>query len=130
MGGGSTDTSDAPRSQPETKSASVPTVDRTTVTPQTTPAPVVATPSATSGEQQPATFAMPEFTGVNLQLAQDTLQSFGSYLVDQEDASGLGRLQVLDSNWQVCSQSPVAGTSVSVDTVVLLASVKIGESCP
>lgn len=135
-GGNSTETSEAPLSQPDTETTPVPTGDRTTTAvpqttaaPHNTPTPEGVTPSVSTVEQ-PVTFDMPEFTGVNLQLAQDTLQSLGSYLVDQEDASGLGRLQVLDSNWQVCSQSPVNGSLVSVDAVVLLASVKIGETCP
>lgn len=89
-------------------------------------------PVATSENppDQAETFVVPDLTGMNLQLAQDTLQSLGSYLIDQEDASGLDRIQVLDSNWQVCSQSPPAGTMVPVEAVILLASVKLGESCP
>ena len=50
--------------------------------------------------------------------------------MDQQDASGLGRLQVLDSNWQVCSQSPAKGKTVSEDDVVTLAAVKLDEECP
>lgn len=73
---------------------------------------------------------MPRVVGMNLQLAQDTLQSLGSFLVDQEDALGLSRLQVNDSNWTVCSQTPKAGTKVPIETVVLLSSVKLTESCP
>ncbi|KRF30050.1 hypothetical protein ASG91_00220 [Phycicoccus sp. Soil802] len=73
---------------------------------------------------------MPKLVGKNLQLAQDTLQSVGSYVLDQEDASGLGRLQVNDSNWKVCSQKPKAGASIPIETVVLLSSVKLSEDCP
>lgn len=73
---------------------------------------------------------MPGLVGMNLQLAQDTLQAEGSYLMDQTDASGLGRFQVDDSNWQVCAQSPAAGAEVPVDAMVTLAAVKLDESCP
>ena len=66
----------------------------------------------------------------NLQLAQDILQKKGSYLLDQEDALGLDRVQVLDSNWQVCKQSPKAGQKVTVDAMVTLSSVKLTEDCP
>ena len=89
-----------------------------------------------SGEQTPGagagaeTFVMPDLVGTVLQDAQDRLQSLGSYVLDQEDASGLGRFQVLDSNWIVCRQSPAPGNDVSVDRVVTLWSVKIGERCP
>ena len=76
------------------------------------------------------TFVMPELVGMNLQDAQDRLQSLGSYVLDQEDASGLGRIQILDSNWVVCRQSPAPGTDVGLDEVVTLWSVKIDETCP
>ena len=76
------------------------------------------------------TFTMPSLVGVNLQLAQDTLQALGSYLMDQEDASGLGRMQINDSNWVVCTQDPAPGEVVEVATVVTLASVKLAETCP
>lgn len=75
------------------------------------------------------TFTMPDVVGVGLQDAQDGLQSLGSYLLDQEDASGMGRMQILDSNWVVCEQSPAAGVEVSVDDLITLWSVQIGESC-
>ena len=76
------------------------------------------------------TFVMPKVTGMNLQFAQDLLQSKGSYLMDQEDASGLGRFQIIDSAWKVCSQSPSAGKKVPTSTMVVLKSVKLTESCP
>lgn len=81
-------------------------------------------------EAEPETFTMPRLVGKNLQDAQDLLQSLGSYLMDQQDASGLGRIQVRDSNWKVCRQRPAAGTVVPVDTVVILAAVKLDERCP
>lgn len=76
------------------------------------------------------TFKMPELVGKNLQDAQDQLQSLGSYVLDQTDARGLDRLQILDSNWTVCSQKPRAGSVVPSDKRVTLASVKLAESCP
>jgi len=82
-------------------------------------------PTATPQE----TFIMPKVVGLNLQLAQDLLQSKGSYLIDQVDFKGLNRLQVLDSNWKVCTQSPSAGKKIPISTVVALASVKLTERC-
>jgi len=73
---------------------------------------------------------MPDLVGMNLQYAQDTLQSLGSYLMDQEDATTLDRFQVLDSNWQVCRQDPLPGEEVPVETIVTLWSVKLDEVCP
>lgn len=88
-----------------------------------------ATGSAGSG-QDAASFTMPNLVGMGLQDAQDLLQSQGSYLLDQQDASGLGRLQMIDSNWKVCTQSPSAGSSVGIQSTVQLGAVKLDESCP
>jgi hypothetical protein len=84
-----------------------------------------ASPSATPE----AKFTMPRVVGMNLQLAQDLLQSKGSYILDQVDHKGLLRIQVLDSNWKVCKQTPAAGKVVLVSTVVTLSSVKLTERC-
>ncbi|MER7784598.1 hypothetical protein [Streptomyces albidoflavus] len=40
----------------------------------------------------------------------------------------LGRLQVMDRNWTVCSQEPGPGT-YPVDTKVTFHAVEAGESC-
>lgn len=77
-----------------------------------------------------ATFIMPNLIGKNLQGSQDLLQSMGSYLMSQEDATSAGRVQILDRNWKVCSQDPAPGTRVSVDALVTLWNVKNNESCP
>lgn len=102
-----------------------------TPTPSVTAAPSVESPSPTPTPTPAAevTFTVPDLVGANLQDAQDLLQSLGSYTMDQTDASGLDRMQVNDSNWQVCAQEPAAGTEVSTDTVVTLAAVKLDESC-
>lgn len=112
-----------------------PTPDVTTPPVSTEPvedAPIEATPDSDDWEEtaHPETFKMPKLVGKNLQLAQDKLQSLGSWVLDQEDASGLDRFQILDSNWKVCSQKPKAGKVVSVNTVVVLKSVKLDEKCP
>lgn len=78
----------------------------------------------------PETFVMPKVVGMNLQLAQDLLQSKGSYLMDQTDALGLNRFQINDSGWTVCNQSPAAGKKVPTSTMVTLGSVKLTERCP
>ena len=73
---------------------------------------------------------MPDLIGKNLQRAQDRLQSLGSFLMDQEDATGEGRWQLLDRNWYVCSQKPAAGKKVPLSAIVTLYVVKLDESCP
>jgi hypothetical protein len=83
----------------------------------------------TTTKSPEASFIMPKVVGMNLQLAQDLLQSKGSFILDQEDFKGLSRLQVLDSNWKVCKQSPSAGKKVVTSTLVTLSSVKLTEKC-
>jgi hypothetical protein len=107
-GGGGT-----PVAQPSTTPSQTPAVEQS------------STPDATVA----ATFVMPDVVGANLQEAQDSLQALGSYLMDQTDASGAGRAQLVDSNWKVCTQEPVAGTEVAVDAMVKLGAVKTDESC-
>ena len=86
---------------------------------------------ATPTEEPPAeTFKMPDLVGENLQTAQDKLQSLGSYVLRQDDATGMERFQVLDSNWKVCSQKPAPRKKVSVDKLVVLTAVKLNEDCP
>jgi len=94
-----------------------------------------SSPSASQSEEPsesaaPTVFTMPDLVGDNLQAAQDELQSLGSLLIDQQDASGEGRMQVNDSNWTVCTQEPAAGVEAPITTVVIPAVVKDDEVCP
>jgi len=75
-------------------------------------------------------FRLPNLVGRNLQAAQDLLQSKGSFLFHEVDATGQGREQVLDRDWKVCSQKPAAGTTVSVVRIITVRAVKVSESCP
>ena len=70
---------------------------------------------------------VPDVVGLNHQLAQDTLQASGFYLLDEQDATEQGRMLLYDRNWVVVSQSVPAGTSVPADTMITLSSKKIGE---
>jgi hypothetical protein len=76
------------------------------------------------------TFVMPKLVGRNLQASQDQLQSLGSYLLHEEDASGAGRYTLLDRDWRVCSQVPKPGVKVSRARIVVLRAVKLSEKCP
>jgi len=75
---------------------------------------------------------MPNLVESNLQAAQDTIQQLtgGAVLVTtSHDETGAGRQQVLDRNWEVCSQSVPAGTTIRTDTQIDFGAVKLGESC-
>ncbi len=120
---------------PQSPAASSATSDTPTPTPTPTPTEVSPTadspsPDASTPKAVEATFVMPKVTGMVLQDAQDLLQTLDSYVMDQQDARGLGRIQVLDSNWKVCTQKPKSGAHVPISTVVVLAAVKLSEQCP
>ncbi|MFJ4788335.1 hypothetical protein [Streptomyces sp. NPDC088794] len=84
-------------------------------------------PTKEQGSPSAADGTMPDFTGKSVQAARDALDSSTSITVD--DASGDGRIVLIGSNWQVCTQKPAAGASLSGQPVVFGA-VKFGESCP
>jgi hypothetical protein len=70
---------------------------------------------------------MPDVTCMDLQSAQDRIQELTDvFFVDSQDATGQGRSQVIDSNWQVVSQRPIAGADIG-DTPPMLSVVKFGE---
>jgi beta-lactam-binding protein with PASTA domain len=71
--------------------------------------------------------AVPDVIGLDHQLAQDTMQAAGLYNLSEEDATGAGRLMVLDRNWVVVEQVPAAGTKVAEDATITLRSKKKGE---
>jgi beta-lactam-binding protein with PASTA domain len=95
---------------------------------KTTSRPVKPSKGKTAGGSD--AFVMPNLVGMNLQDAQDTLQSEGSFLLTQTDATGMERFQVLDSNWKVCSQVPAPGVKVPLERMVDLRAVQLDESCP
>ncbi|ANS64927.1 hypothetical protein SLINC_2703 [Streptomyces lincolnensis] len=82
----------------------------------------------TKADTDSETAALPDLVGQDLQAAQDEAQAAGFYVLDDQDASGQNRLQVLDRNWTVCSQEPEAGTHPT-DTPVTLYAVKDDEAC-
>ncbi|WP_405676896.1 hypothetical protein OG292_19840 [Streptomyces sp. NBC_01511] len=75
------------------------------------------------------TLTLPDLTGRTLQAAQDAAQEAGFFALTSSDLTGAERMQVLDRNWQVCTQSPKAG-SHPADTTVDFGAVKTTESCP
>ncbi|MFD3937241.1 hypothetical protein ACFWSF_15460 [Streptomyces sp. NPDC058611] len=108
-----------PTPAPPTPTPAAPTAQRTTP-PPAAPAPPPA----------PATAAVPNFVGMVLQSAQDGAQAAGFFLMTSHDALGKNRLQVLDRNWRVCTQTPAAGTKTGTDTKLDFGTVKLEERCP
>ena len=71
---------------------------------------------------------VPDVVGLrDLQLSQDTLQAAGFYVMDQEDATGQDRAQLLDRNWVVTRQDPKAGACVDLTTTITTYAKKHGE---
>lgn len=90
--------------------------------------------SAVSLEESSRTWTMPNLIGENLQDAQDAIQELTDnevFFSSSTDLTGKGRKQVLDRNWQVCTSTPLPGTSFDKDTRVDFGVVRIdSESCP
>ncbi|MCM2387655.1 PASTA domain-containing protein [Streptomyces albipurpureus] len=127
---------------PEVKAPATPTPSKkptpvaTTKVAATPAAKAVTTPAATPTPRKPAAptpvaeiKSLPNLVGQQLQAAQDAAQAAGFYLLSSHDATGAGRMQLLDRNWKVCSQSPAPG-SVDPSETVDFGAVKIEESCP
>lgn len=76
---------------------------------------------------------MPNLVGVTLQDAQDQIQALTSgavFYTESHDLSGDNRNQVLDANWEVCTQNVPAGTAITAESAIDFGVVKIGEGCP
>jgi hypothetical protein len=128
-----------------TAAASTTTVTQTvTATPSTSPAvppaastppPAVAPSPTTAPPTTPAApvvdFAMPSVVGMNLQDAQNLIQTNGVWLSVSHDLLGT-RNQLIDSNWKVCDQNIAPGQRVTgdVEGAIDLGVVKLEESCP
>lgn len=82
-----------------------------------------------SGERGPtkAGGTMPAFTGKSVKVAREALDRSTSLTV--KDASGSGRMVLVESNWQVCAQDPAAGAKLD-GRPVRLEAVKFSEGCP
>jgi hypothetical protein len=116
----------------------------TTVTTVTESAPPPATGTPPAADAAPAEYPpsaqgsqgqwpMPNLVGVTLQDAQDQIQALtaGSvFYTRSHDLSGKDRSQVLDANWQVCTQNVAAGAAITPDSMIDFGVVKNGESCP
>ena len=70
---------------------------------------------------------VPDVEGKDHQLAQDTMQAAGFYILSEEDATGEARPMIYDRNWTVVSQSPKPGTRAPLDRTIILRAKKDGE---
>ncbi|MCX5409812.1 hypothetical protein OHA37_38945 [Streptomyces sp. NBC_00335] len=100
----------------------------TSAAPVPAPAPAQTT-QAPAPAPAPATGTLPDFVGKQLQAAQDGAQAAGFYILSSTDATGAGRMQVLDRNWKVCAQTPKPGTH-DLTSRVVFDTVKTEENCP
>jgi hypothetical protein len=96
--------------------------------------------SSGSGSSQPALpsvvtrhWRMPNLVGTGLQKAQDDIQRLthnGIFFTSSHDVTGRGRHQIVDSDWQVCTQNVRPGTTITVATKIDFGVVKLSEKCP
>jgi hypothetical protein len=106
-----------------------------TTSASTTPASASTTPAqsaSTAPAQSSTSFTMPNEIGHGLQDAQDDLQRVSGnpvYYSRSHDLLG-NRHQILDRDWQVCTQSIAKGATVSESDTVDFGVVKLSESCP
>lgn len=65
-----------------------------------------------------ALILVPNGVGLDYQQAQDVWRAAGLRVSVAADATGAGRLPVIDSNWVVLGQNPKAGTRVDADSSI------------
>lgn len=94
--------------------------------PETTPPTAPPTTSAPPPATDTPTAVMPDVVCMNLQAAQDRIQEAGVFFSRSNDATGQGRMQIMDSNWVVVAQKPSPGSPVT-EAEAVLDVVKIGE---
>jgi hypothetical protein len=97
-------------------------------------APGSATPPVAAPPVEAQSWVMPDFSGQNLQAAQDAIQALTGnpgFFSTSTDLTGQARMQVMDRNWQVCSSTPAPGEAFSSASGVDFGVVKLdSESCP
>ncbi|WP_051684248.1 PASTA domain-containing protein [Blastococcus sp. URHD0036] len=100
------------------------------VTSDTATAPAPA-PAPSSAVDPGVDFVMPDLVGLDLQTAQNQVQTNGVFLSVSHDLLG-SRNQVVDSNWMVCTQNIPAGQQVTgdVEGSIDFGVVKREERCP
>lgn len=81
-----------------------------------------------------SSWTMPNLIGMDLQGAQDAIQSVSGgqvWFSSSTDLTGQGRAQLSDRNWQVCSSTPAPGATFTATTSIDFGVVRIdSEECP
>lgn len=78
-------------------------------------------------------WTMPNLIGMDLQGAQDAIQSLTRgevWFSSSTDLTGKGRAQISDRNWKVCSSTPAPGAKFTASTDVDFGVVRVSEECP
>lgn len=78
-------------------------------------------------------WTMPNLIGMDLQGAQDAIQSLTDgqvWFSTSTDLTGQDRAQISDRNWQVCSSMPAPGSVLTVSTQIDFGVVRDSEDCP
>lgn len=92
------------------------------------------TTSASHAGSAADSWTMPDLRGRDLQSAQDAIQALtsdGIWYTSSHDATGEGRHQWLDRDWQVCTQSVAPGRTITSDTKIDFGVVRVQtETCP
>ena len=125
---------EAPSIVATTISTTAPTTALPTTAVPTTAVPTTAVPTTAVpnqglnplGGNAPEDALMPNVLCMNLQEAQDEIQDHGVFFSRSEDATGEGRMQLNDSNWQVVAQIPDPATPIGEGEATLWV-VKFGE---
>lgn len=115
--------------------SSEPGPDKETTPPaQSTPSAPTALPATQVPQNGPAEqWVMPDLAGAVLQDAQDQIQTLTAgavYFTDSHDLTGEDRNQVVDDNWQVCTQNIAPGAALTAASKIDFGVVKLDESCP
>lgn len=106
-----------------------------------TPTPSSDPTAVESAEDEPAKkapapekFTMPNALGLDLQSAQEAVKALLGVpvwpLLQSHDVKDGWRLQLIDSQWQVCDQDPAAGETFTTETMIDFGVVKLDETCP
>lgn len=127
-GSGEADSDSGASSEPSSAAPTTPLEQ----SPSEVPPPASTAPPAPTTSAAPAVdFTMPNFVGMDLQSAQDLVQTNGVFFSVSHDLLG-SRSQAIDSNWMVCDQNVPAGQRVSgnVEGSIDFGVVKRSEVCP
>ncbi len=115
----------------ESSAAAPPPSSQAAAPPPATTPPTTTPPPAAPAPPAGVNFTMPDFVGMDLQSAQNLVQTHGVFLSRSHDLLG-SRNQLLDSNWIVCDQNIPAGQQVTGDAEGLIdfGVVQREEFCP